>query len=85
MFVQLSLKLLLVITSCSLIFGCGNQSQKYDPVFIANEADAGNLKPMQEVSAACKKEVAEAVVQKIACAALNEAVRLRKKIDPWKK
>lgn len=68
-----------------IVAGCGKPTSLYDPAAIASEADHGNLKPLQEVNAACDQEVAAAEPRKVACAALNRAVSLRTPVDPWKK
>jgi len=64
---------------CGLI-GCSENGKSYDAVAIAGEADAGNLKPLEELRSACHKEVADAAVKKKACAALEKAGSLRKKV-----
>ncbi|MFM9428034.1 hypothetical protein RCH10_004496 [Variovorax sp. GrIS 2.14] len=69
-----------------LVAGCGKQESpveaaKFDPVYIAAEADKGNLGPLTELNAACKSEVEKNGKRLSACNAQDEVRKLSKPIN----
>lgn len=76
----------LALIGVFLVTGCGKEeaaaeSPKYDPKFIASEADKGNLVPLSELNAACTAEIAKHAKRLSACAAQDEVRKLAKPIN----
>ncbi len=68
------------------VAGCGNQetpveAAKFDPKYIAAEADKGNLGPLTELNAACSAEVEKNGARLSACNAQDEVRKLSKPIN----
>lgn len=78
-----SFKQAAVLTVVLLVAGCGKQEAaveaiKFDPKFIAAEADKGNLGPLIELNAACSSEMEKTGKRAAACTAQDEVGALRK-------
>jgi hypothetical protein len=67
------------------LVGCSKQetaeAPKFDPKYIAAEADKGNLAPLTELNTACSSEVQKNGKRLAACAAQDEVRRLVKPLD----
>lgn len=68
------------------IAGCGEQevpgeAAKFDPKYIAAEADKGNLIPLTELNSACSREVEKNGKRLSACNAQDEVRKLSKPIN----
>ena len=66
-----------------VVFGCSKQEPtveavKFDPKFIAAEADKGNLGPLKELNAACSSEVEKHGKRGSACTTQDDVGALRK-------
>jgi len=75
-----------VLMGVLLVSGCSKQEPsieavKFDPKFIAAEADKGNLNPLKELNAACSSEVEKSGKRLSACNAQDEVRRLSKPIN----
>ena len=69
-----------------LVAGCGKQEEagetiKFDPKFIAAEADKGNLAPLTELNTACSAEIEKNGKRLSACTAQDEVRRLSKPLS----
>ncbi len=72
-----------VLVGVLLVAGCSKQDEpvqatKFDPKFIAAEADRGNLGPLKDLNTACSAEVERTGDRASACAAQDEVGALRK-------
>ncbi len=70
----------------SAVAGCGKQeglveAAKFDPKYIAAEADKGNLGPLTELNTACSAEVEKNGKRLSACNAQDEVRKLSKPIN----
>ena len=70
----------------SAVAGCGKQegpvnAVKFDPKYIAAEADKGNLAPLTELNTACSAEVEKNGKRLAACNAQDEVRKLSKPIN----
>lgn len=67
------------------IAACGKPDEavatKFDPNFIAAEADKGNLAPLTELNTACSAEIEKNGKRLAACAAQDEVRRLSKPLN----
>ena len=54
------------------------ESPKFDPRYVAAEADNGNLGPLKELNAACSTEVAKSGKRGAACTTQDDVGALRK-------
>jgi len=57
------------------------EAPKFDPKYIAAEADKGNLRPLTELNAACSAEVEKNGKRMSACTAQDEVRKLAKPIS----
>lgn len=69
-----------------LASGCGKQEEatkaaKFDPKFIAAEADRGNLAPLTELNTACSAEIEKNGRRLSACTAQDEVRKLAKPLS----
>lgn len=67
----------------AVIAGCGEkeppaEAVKFDPKFIAAEADKGNLDPLKELNAVCSSEVEKTGKRGAACVTQDDVGALRK-------
>jgi hypothetical protein len=74
------------VTLLTLLIGaCGKPDEavatKFDPKFIAAEADRGNLAPLTELNTACSAEIQKNGRRSEACAAQDEVRRLSKPLN----
>lgn len=75
-----------VLGGVLLVAGCSKQEEpvqaiKFDPKFIAAEADRGNLGPLKDLNTACSAEVEKTGNRASACAAQDEVGALRKPMN----
>lgn len=68
-----------------VLAGCSKQESaeapKFDPKYIAAEADKGNLGPLTELNSACSAEVQKNGKRMAACGAQDEVRRLAKPVS----
>lgn len=69
-----------------VVAGCGKQdapveATRFDPKYIAAEADKGNLGPLTELNTACSAEVEKNGKRLSACNAQDEVRKLSKPIN----
>jgi hypothetical protein len=57
------------------------EAPKFDPKYIAAEADKGNLGPLTELNAACSAEVEKNGKRMSACSAQDEVRKLAKPLN----
>lgn len=57
------------------------EARKFDPRYIAGEADKGNLSPLTELNSACSAEVEKSGGRMSACAIQDEVRKLAKPIS----
>jgi len=67
----------------ALLAGCSKQEPrvgppKFDPKYIAAEADKGNLQPLKDLNAACSGEIEKTGKRGSACTAQDEVGESRK-------
>lgn len=69
-----------------LLLGCGQEEKqpavRFDPKFIASEADKGNLTPLKELNAACSLEVERSAKRGAVCRVQDEVGLLSKPLRP---
>ncbi len=76
--------LLLLLVSVLIVAGCGESEEKaaegpkFDPKYIAAEADQGNLGPLTELNTACSAEVQKNGRRMSVCRAQDDVRDLRK-------
>ncbi|MDM0108454.1 hypothetical protein QTH97_26130 [Variovorax sp. J22R24] len=75
-----------VLIGVLLIASCSKRQEvveaaKFDPKFIAAEADKGNLAPLTELNAACSLEIEKHGKRLSACTAQDEVRRLSKPLN----
>lgn len=75
-----------VLIGVLLVAGCGKQEAgveavKFDPKFIAAEADKGNLAPLTELNTACSAEIEKNGKRLSACTAQDEVRKLSKPLN----
>lgn len=65
----------------ALASGCGQEEKqlavRFDPKFIASEADKGNLLPLKELNAACSREAERTSKRGAACEVQDRVGQLR--------
>jgi hypothetical protein len=80
-----SLYIVGLAAAAALVAGCSkeeaDEARKFDPKFIASEADKGNLGPLKELNAACSAEVDKQGKRGTACNTQDEVGALRKPLD----
>lgn len=74
---------LAVLIAFLFIAGCtkstdSTESVKFDPKYIATEADKGNLDPLKELNDACSAEIKKNGVRSSACNIQDQVGALRK-------
>ncbi|WP_038214262.1 hypothetical protein [Xenophilus azovorans] len=73
------------LSAAVLVVGCNKQERveapRFDPEYIAAEADKGNLGPLTEVNEACSAEVKKNGRRLAACAAQDQVRDLRKPVN----
>jgi hypothetical protein len=74
-----------VIAAIGFVAACSKQESveapKFDPKYVAAEADKGNLGPLTELNAACSAEVEKNGKRLSACTAQDEVRKLAKPIS----
>lgn len=69
-----------LLAAAVLLGACEQQgaARTFDPEFIAREAAKGNLEPLKELNAACRREALEQGKRLSACAAQEKFGRIAK-------
>lgn len=72
-----------LLIGAALLAACGKQEKptetaKFDPKYIAAEADKGNLGPLKDLNSACSGEVEKTGKRGSACVAQDEVGAFRK-------
>ncbi|MEP6721266.1 MAG: hypothetical protein ABJA77_07470 [Variovorax sp.] len=75
-----------VVAGVLVLAGCGKreapvEAAKFDPKYIAAEADKGNLGPLTELNSACSAEVEKSGKRLSACNAQDEVRKLSEPIS----
>jgi len=75
-----------LLVSVTVIAGCGKhdapiEATKFDPKYIAAEADKGNLGPLTELNAACSAEIERNGKRLSACDAQDQVRKLSKPLN----